>query len=64
MDDVSDQIDINDYRVFIGLEATHPNRLRAYAEIGYVWDRNIIYRSSIPNLKVDDTVMLRVGFNF
>ncbi|PQO46506.1 hypothetical protein [Blastopirellula marina] len=64
MDDVSDQIDINDYRVFIGLEATHPNRLRAYAEIGYVWDRNIIYRSSIPNLKVDDTVMLRLGFNF
>lgn len=62
--DVSDQIDINDYRVFIGLEATHPNRLRAYAEIGYVWDRNILYRSPTPNLKVDDTLMLRCGFNF
>lgn len=62
--DVSDQIDINDYRVFVGLEATHPNRLRAYAEIGYVWDRNILYRSPTPNLKVDDTLMLRLGFNF
>ncbi|MEW4454696.1 hypothetical protein AB1L30_18675 [Bremerella sp. JC817] len=65
MDDVSDQIDINDYRVFVGLEATHPNRLRAYAEIGYVWDRNILYRSpTVPNLKVDDTLMIRAGFNF
>lgn len=65
MDDVSDQIDINDYRVFFGLEATHPNRMRAYAEVGYVWDRNIIYHSqSVPNLKVDDTIMVRAGFNF
>ncbi len=65
MDDVSDQIDINDYRVFVGLEATHPNRLRAYAEVGYVWDRNILYRApNIPNLKVDDTLMIRAGFNF
>jgi len=60
-----DQIDINDYRVFAGLEATHPNRLRMYAEIGYVWDRRIVYRSqAVPNLKVDDTLMLRTGFNF
>ncbi|MBI1248374.1 hypothetical protein GC197_11125 [bacterium] len=65
MSNVSDQIDINDYRVFFGLEATHPNRMRAYAEIGYVWDRHILYRSpTIPDLKVDDTVMIRAGFNF
>ena len=64
-DEVSDRIDINDYRAFFGLEATHPNRMRAFAEVGYVWDRNIVYHSDdIPNLKVDDTVMVRVGFNF
>lgn len=65
MDNVSDQIDINDYRVFFGLEATHPNRLRAYAEIGYVWERQILYRApTIPDLNVKDTLMIRAGFNF
>ncbi|MFI4875713.1 MAG: hypothetical protein ACIALR_10265 [Blastopirellula sp. JB062] len=61
---VDDQVDINDLRVFGGLEATHPNRLKAFVEIGYVWNRQLVYRSAIPTLKVDDTLMLRTGFNF
>ncbi len=60
-----DQIDLNDYRVFFGLEATHPNRLRAFAEVGYVWKRDLIYRSqAVPDLSLDNTMMIRVGFNF
>lgn len=61
---VDDQVDINDYRVFFGLEATHPNRLRAYVELGFVWERQLVYRSAIPTLNVDNTLMLRTGFNF
>jgi len=61
----NDQIDINDFRVFAGLESTHPNRLRAYIEVGYVWDRDVIYRSkAVPDIRVDDTIMFRTGFNF
>jgi len=64
MDEVGDQIDINDLRVFAGLEATHANNMKAFIEVGYVWDRKIIYRSELSNLGLDDTMMVRAGFCF
>ena len=64
MDNVNDRIDINDYRVFVGLESTQVNRSVAFLEIGHVWNRKIVYDSTLPDLDVDATLMLRSGFKF
>lgn len=59
----SDQVDINDLRVYIGAETKGENALlHGFAEIGYVFDRELIYkRNPQDNLKLRDTFMLRGG---
>ena len=64
MDEVGDRIDINDYRVFFGMESTQVNQSVAFFEIGYVWSRKIIYESTLADLDLDATLMLRSGFKF
>jgi len=58
----SDRVDINDIRVFVGLEWTHPNQLQGFFEAGYVFEREIVYVVR-PQDSVDlnDTFMLRAG---
>ena len=64
-DGSSDQADINDVRSFIGLEWMGPRRVTGFFEIGYVFDREIVYRSN-PNagLELEDAFMLRSGLAF
>jgi len=58
-------VDINDIRVFGGLEWSHPNKLTGFIEVGYVFDREVVYRDlGVANFKPTDTIMLRAGFNF
>lgn len=65
-DGSSDQVDINDIRVFIGGETKGENALvRGFGEIGYVFDRELFYkRMPSDNQKLKDTFMLRGGARY
>lgn len=60
-----DRIDYNDIRVIGGLEWETQTQIRGHLEIGYVFDREIIFTSGDPpNFTPDDTIMLRAGIDF
>jgi hypothetical protein len=61
----NDRIDYNDIRVIGGLEWETQTHIRGHVELGYVFDREIIFDSGDPpNFKPDDTIMLRTGISF
>ncbi|MEM9942093.1 MAG: hypothetical protein AAF939_10940 [Planctomycetota bacterium] len=64
-DGTPDQIDVNDVRSFLGIEWMGPKRVTGFFEFGYVFEREILYRS-VPLNKLDlqDTLMIRSGFAF
>ena len=64
----SDQVDINDLRVMTGWEWGRSDLIRtgrrtAFAEIGYVFERELIYRSGV-RVDPDDAIMVRAGFGY
>lgn len=60
-----DQGDVNDIRLFFGLEWMGPNQSSGLVEFGYVFDREIVYRSNpAQKFKIDDGFMIRAGFAF
>ncbi|MBX3433498.1 MAG: hypothetical protein KF847_09270 [Pirellulales bacterium] len=61
-----DDFDYNDIRVIGGLEWETQTQARGYIEAGYVFHRELVYARSLtpPFLTLDDTVMVRVGFDF
>lgn len=73
---MDDQIDINDFRVMIGLEFKPTQNIDgnlpparrqyvAYFEAGYVFEREIIYRSQVPDeFNLPETFLLRGGIRF
>ena len=62
---VGDQVDVNDIRAFIGLEWLGPRQVTGFLEGGYVFDREIVYRSAPhAEIDIDDTFMLRAGLAF
>jgi hypothetical protein len=65
MGGMDDQVDINDVRAFMGLEWMGPRGVTGFLEGGYVFDRQMLYRSD-PATKLDlsDTIMLRMGIAF
>jgi hypothetical protein len=61
----NDRIDYNDIRVIGGLEWETQSQIRGHVELGYVFDREIIFVSGDPpNFKPDDTIMIRAGVDF
>lgn len=62
---LGDQVDINDIRVFVGREWLGPRGLTGFVEFGYVFSRQLVYRSD-PEAPVDisDTFMIRSGLAF
>jgi hypothetical protein len=59
------QFDYNDIRVIGGLEWETQTQIHGHLEIGYVFNREIIYRHHPPtNIDPDDTFMLRAGVGF
>ena len=60
-----DRMDINDIRIFVGVECSNLNRMSSFAEIGYVFDREVLFHV-VPSdsLHVDDTFMLRGGVSW
>jgi hypothetical protein len=62
---INDHIDYNDIRVIGGLEWETQSFIRGHIEVGYVWDREIIFVSGMPpSFTPDDTIMLRAGIDF
>ncbi len=61
----SDRIDINDLRVYVGVDWFNLNRWHSYAELGYVFNRQIV-DVAVPEESVDleDTVMIRAGISW
>lgn len=60
----NDQADYNDIRVSLGLDAYGYRGLHGFFEVGYVFDREIVYRSGTPTYHPSDTVMLRAGLGY
>lgn len=61
----SDQVDVNEIRVFLGSETRGPRGGTGFLEFGYVFDREMVYRStSNTSLGLEDAFMLRMGLAF
>ncbi len=64
-DSSEDQADINDVRAFLGVEWMGARRVTGFFEFGYVFQREIVYRSDPMNsLELQDTLMIRSGLAF
>ena len=64
-DDFDDQADINDVRAFVGLEWMGPRRVTGFLELGYAFERELLYRSDPDNeLELNDAFMFRTGLAF
>ncbi len=66
-DSSSDNIDLNDLRIVLGVEWDATNycvkHRFAFLEGGYVFNRELIYRiRPQDNLELDDSFMIRAGF--
>jgi hypothetical protein len=60
-----DQVDVNDVRAFTGVEWTGPRNVTGFMETGYVFEREMLYRSNPLNkLNLQDAWMIRGGFSF
>lgn len=61
----SDQVDINDIRVFIGADWTTIRDKRGFLELGYVFKRELRYRYDVADdLDLEDSFMIRGGLSF
>ncbi len=69
-DGSAERIDINDYRVTLGIEWGRNDQLRAgrrigFFEVGYVFERELLYeRSSSDNIRPQDAFMFRLGVGY
>ena len=66
---VTEQVDINDIRVNLGIEWGRSDLLRqgrrtGFAEFGYVFARELEYKSGVGNIDPNDTFMVRVGIGY
>ena len=61
---ITDQADYNDIRVALGIESYGYRGLHGFFEVGYVFDRQIVYRSGTPQFNPSDTIMLRAGLSY
>jgi hypothetical protein len=60
-----DRIDYNDIRVSGGIEWETQTFIRGHIEVGYVFDRELVFESGAPpNFSLDDTFMIRGGVDF
>jgi hypothetical protein len=59
-----DVINYNDFRLLLGVETFGYRHIRGNFEIGYVFNREIIYRTGVPEFKPDDAFLIRAGLGF
>ena len=63
-DGTDDVVELNDLRALAGLEWFAFSGMRGNLEMGYVFDRHIIYRSGTPIAHPGDTVLFRAGLTY
>lgn len=64
-DGAADSVDYNDIRVILGLEWETQTQARGHVEVGYAWNRELVYRHNPPSVaNLDETVMVRLGVDF
>ena len=69
-DGTEDQFDLNELRALFGFEWGYSDQIRqgrrtAFAEIGYAFDRELVYRENPnDNLKLDDGIVFRLGLGY
>ena len=63
-DDTRDVVNYNDMRLILGVEATTNQRLKGNFDIGYVFNREILYRNGTPQVEPGDSVMVRLGLQY
>jgi hypothetical protein len=51
-------------RLILGFEAISSNRFRGNFDVGYVFNREILYRNAVQQVKPQDAVMLRMGLQY
>lgn len=59
-----DVVNYNDIRIFAGVEWFGLRRFHGNFEVGYVFNREIIYTFGSPIVSPGDTVMLRAGLSY
>jgi hypothetical protein len=60
-----DRFDYNDIRAVLGVEWQTPRQATGHLEIGYVFDRELVFDSQNPvDGKLDDAIMFRAGIGF
>lgn len=60
-----DNVDYNDLRAIFGIEWETQTQLRGHVEVGYVFNREIVYaKTNTPTLDLDDSMMIRLGVDF
>ncbi|MBX3412001.1 MAG: hypothetical protein KF708_04730 [Pirellulales bacterium] len=57
-------VDYNDLRVFIGTEFLGHTGMKGWFEVGFVWNRELVYLDGTPDFKPNETVMLRAGVSY
>jgi hypothetical protein len=61
----TDQFDYNDLRVMLGLETVGGARMRSFIEVGYLFERQLVFRTGPPSsLGLSDSMMVRGGISF
>jgi hypothetical protein len=66
-DTISDQFDYNDIRFALGVDVLPetPNGLRGYLEVGYSFQRELVFRSGDPSqFDLSDTVLVGGGLSY
>ena len=64
-DGSNDQVDINDVRASLGFEWIGPRRVTGFFDIGYVFERELVFRSDpVNDVPIQDAVMIRSGIAF
>ncbi len=62
---MSDRIDINDIRVYVGIDWSYLDQRSGFLQIGYVFERELIYNLvPVESLDLDDTFMVGAGILF
>jgi hypothetical protein len=64
-DNSGDRVDINDIRVKLGIDWITQRNFRGFAEIGYVFDRQVVYVvNPADSFSPRDTFLIGAGFSF
>ncbi len=61
---LDDNVDYNDWRLALGLELKHYTGIRGFFEVGYVFNRELLFETYGGRVELNDTVMLRIGLVF